>query len=70
MAELVEEMRQRYQRFEAAGCPHLDTDSKIILGGTQVGAAYLLVKGDLLYKVDSQLIRLQSLFAPTIKLSG
>jgi S-DNA-T family DNA segregation ATPase FtsK/SpoIIIE len=156
MAELVEEMQQRYQRFEAAGCPHLNAynsilaqqqkpplprivcifdeyadfmaekdtrkelelsikrlgamaraagihliiatqrpeagivtpiirsnlpgrvalrtasvaDSKIVLGGTQIEAAYLLGKGDLLYQADAQLIRLQSLFAPAIKLPG
>jgi S-DNA-T family DNA segregation ATPase FtsK/SpoIIIE len=154
MTELVAEMEQRYQRFEAAGCPHLtaynaiiaqkqqpplprivcifdeyadfmaekDTrkelelsikrlgamaraagihliiatqrpeagivtpiirsnlpgrialrtasiaDSKIVLGGTQIEAAYLLGKGDLLYQVNSQLIRLQSLFAEKIRL--
>ena len=154
MTELVTEMEQRYQRFEAAGCPHLtaynaiiaqkqqpplprivcifdeyadfmvekDTrkeleisikrlgvmaraagihliiatqrpeagivtpiirsnlpgrialrnasiaDSKIVLGGTQIEAAYLLGKGDLLYQVNSQLIRLQSLFAAKIRL--
>ena len=38
-------------------------DSKIILGGNQEEAAYLLGKGDLLYQVGSQLQRLQSLFA-------
>jgi len=154
MTELVAEMQQRYQRFEAAGCPHLtaynailtqkqqpplprivcifdeyadfmaekDTrkelelsikrlgamaraagihliiatqrpeagivtpiirsnlpgrialrtasiaDSKIVLGGTKIEAAYLLGKGDLLYQVNSQLIRLQSLFAEKIQL--
>lgn len=154
MTELVAEMQQRYQRFEAAGCPHLtaynailahkqqpslprivgifdeyadfmaekDTrkelelsikrlgamaraagihliiatqrpeagivtpiirsnlpgrialrtasiaDSKIVLGGKQIEAAYLLGKGDLLYQVNSQLIRLQSLFAAKIQL--
>lgn len=154
MTELVAEMQQRYQRFEAAGCPHLtaynailaqkqqpplprlvcifdeyadfmaetDTrkelelsikrlgamaraagihliiatqrpeagivtpiirsnlpgrialrtasiaDSKIVLGGTKIEAAYLLGKGDLLYQVNSQLIRLQSLFAAKIQL--
>lgn len=152
MTELVIEMEQRYQRFEAAGCPHLtayntiltqkqqpplprlvcifdeyadfmaekDTkkelelsikrlgamaraagihliiatqrpeagivtpiirsnlpgrialrtasiaDSKIVLGGIKIEAAYLLGKGDLLYQVNSQLIRLQSLFAAKI----
>jgi S-DNA-T family DNA segregation ATPase FtsK/SpoIIIE len=45
-------------------------DSKIVLGGTQIEAAYLLGKGDLLYQAGAQLIRLQSLFAPTIKLPG
>lgn len=154
MTELVAEMEQRYQRFEAAGCPHLtaynaiiaqkkqlplprlvcifdeyadfmaekDTrkelelsikrlgamaraagihliiatqrpeagivtpiirsnlpgrialrtasiaDSKIVLGGTKIEAAYLLGKGDLFYQVNSQLIRLQSLFAAKIQL--
>ncbi len=45
-----------------------EADSKIVLGGTQVEAAYLLGKGDLLYQVGVQLSRLQSLFAPTIQL--
>ncbi len=43
-------------------------DSKIILGGNQEEAAYLLGKGDLLYQVGSQLQRLQSLFASKIKI--
>lgn len=154
MTELVAQMQQRYQHFEAAGCPHItaynmrliqqqkpplarlvcifdeyadfmaekDTrkelessikrlgamaraagihliiatqrpeagivtpiirsnlpgrialrtasiaDSKIVLGGTQIEAAYLLGKGDLLYQVNAQLIRLQSLFAAKIQL--
>jgi DNA segregation ATPase FtsK/SpoIIIE, S-DNA-T family len=154
MAELVIEMQQRYQQFEAAGCPHItayntlliqqqkpplprlvcifdeyadfmaekDTrkelelsikrlgamaraagihliiatqrpeagvvtpiirsnlpgrialrtasiaDSKIVLGGTQIEAAYLLGKGDLLYQFNSKLIRLQSLFSDKIQL--
>lgn len=154
MTELVREMQQRYQRFEAAGCPHINAynslclqqqklqlsrlvcifdeysdfmaekdtrkeldlnikrlgamaraagihliiatqrpeagivtpiirsnlpgrialrtasiaDSKIVLGGTNIEAAYLLGKGDLLYQVNAKLIRLQSLFAAQIKL--
>jgi DNA segregation ATPase FtsK/SpoIIIE, S-DNA-T family len=43
-------------------------DSKIVLGGTQIEAAYLLGKGDLLYQANAQLIRLQSLFAAKIQL--
>lgn len=43
-------------------------DSKIILDGTQIEAAYLLGKGDLLYQVSAQLQRLQSLFAAKIQL--
>ena len=40
-----------------------EADSKIVLGGQETAAAYLLGKGDLLYQVGSQLHRLQSLFA-------
>jgi S-DNA-T family DNA segregation ATPase FtsK/SpoIIIE len=40
-----------------------EADSKIVLGGDQIAAAYLLGKGDLLYQTGSQLLRLQSLFA-------
>jgi DNA segregation ATPase FtsK/SpoIIIE, S-DNA-T family len=45
-----------------------EADSAIVLGGRQTEAAYLLGKGDLLYKDGAQLQRLQSLFAPTIQL--
>lgn len=45
-----------------------EADSKIILGGTETKAAYLLGKGDLLYKSGSKLARLQSLFAAEISL--
>ncbi|NER37924.1 MAG: cell division protein FtsK [Oscillatoria sp. SIO1A7] len=45
-----------------------EADSKIVLGGQETAAAYLLGKGDLLYQVGSQLHRLQSLFAQTIEL--
>jgi len=45
-----------------------EADSKIILGGKNIAAAYLLGKGDLLYQVNSKLHRLQSLFAKNIKL--
>ena len=45
-----------------------DADSSIILGGKQGDAVNLLGKGDLLYLRGSQLLRLQSLFAPEIKL--
>ncbi|TAE60675.1 MAG: cell division protein FtsK [Nostocales cyanobacterium] len=45
-----------------------EADSKIVLGGTEIDAAYLLGKGDLLYKVGFQLHRLQSLFVKTIRL--
>ncbi len=44
-------------------------DSKIILGGTETGAANLLGKGDLLYQNGSNLQRLQSLFAKEIQIS-
>jgi S-DNA-T family DNA segregation ATPase FtsK/SpoIIIE len=46
-----------------------EADSKIVLGGTQTAAAYLLGKGDLLYQVGSQLHRLQSLLVKNMKLS-
>ncbi|MBD2132465.1 PD-(D/E)XK nuclease family protein [Sphaerospermopsis sp. FACHB-1094] len=45
-----------------------EADSKIVLGGTQTAAAYLLGKGDLLYQVGSQLHRLQSLLVKNMKL--
>ncbi|MGF1673989.1 MAG: DNA translocase FtsK [Rivularia sp. (in: cyanobacteria)] len=45
-----------------------EADSRIILGGKENAAAYLLGKGDLLYQVGSKLHRLQSLFAQNIKL--
>jgi DNA segregation ATPase FtsK/SpoIIIE, S-DNA-T family len=44
-----------------------EADSIIILDGNQKEAAYLLGKGDLLYKGGSQVQRLQSLFASTIE---
>jgi DNA segregation ATPase FtsK/SpoIIIE, S-DNA-T family len=44
-----------------------EADSMIILGGKQSDAAYLLGKGDLLYHTGGNLIRLQSLFAPTVQ---
>ncbi|WNZ23884.1 cell division protein FtsK [Leptolyngbya sp. NK1-12] len=47
-----------------------EADSAIILGGKQTEAAYLLGKGDLLYQVGANLLRLQSLFAPTITLAN
>ncbi|AUT02415.1 cell division protein FtsK [Nostoc sp. CENA543] len=43
-------------------------DSKIVLGGTETSAAYLLGKGDLLYQIGPQLHRLQSLFAQQIQI--
>ena len=43
-------------------------NSKIILGGNQTEAAYLLGKGDLLYQVGAQLQRLQSLFVDAVRL--
>lgn len=46
-----------------------EADSAIILGGKQSEAAYLLGKGDLLYQSGANLVRLQSLFAPTIELN-
>ncbi|MDJ0732538.1 MAG: DNA translocase FtsK [Nostocaceae cyanobacterium] len=45
-----------------------EADSKIVLGGTETSAAYLLGKGDLIYQVGSQLQRLQSLFTSNIQL--
>ncbi|NEO35502.1 MAG: cell division protein FtsK [Moorea sp. SIOASIH] len=45
-----------------------EADSKIIFGGSNTEAAYLLGKGDLLYQKGGKLERLQSLFAETIKL--
>jgi S-DNA-T family DNA segregation ATPase FtsK/SpoIIIE len=45
-----------------------EADSAIVLGGKQTEAAYLLGKGDLLYKGGAQLQRLQSLFAQKIQL--
>lgn len=45
-----------------------EADSTIVLGGKQIEAAYLLGKGDLLYQKGAQLLRLQSLFAPHIRL--
>lgn len=45
-----------------------EADSKIVLGGIQTAAAYLLGKGDLLYQVGSQLHRLQSLLVQNMKL--
>ncbi|WAL60390.1 DNA translocase FtsK [Thermocoleostomius sinensis] len=43
-----------------------EADSAIILGGRQIEAAYLLGKGDLLYQAGAHLLRLQSLFAPSM----
>ncbi|MCG6136052.1 MAG: PD-(D/E)XK nuclease family protein [Nostoc sp. LLA-1] len=43
-----------------------EADSKIVLGGTDTSAAYLLGKGDLLYQMGAQTHRLQSLFAKNI----
>jgi S-DNA-T family DNA segregation ATPase FtsK/SpoIIIE len=45
-----------------------EADSKLILGNTQMNAAYLLGKGDLLYQSGAQLLRLQSLLTIGIKL--
>lgn len=45
-----------------------EANSKIVLGGEQTLAAYLLGKGDLLYKVGAGLQRLRSLLATTIQL--
>ncbi|NEP27977.1 DNA translocase FtsK, partial [Moorena sp. SIO3I6] len=45
-----------------------EADSKIIFGGTNTEAAYLLGKGDLLYQKGGKLERLQSLFAERIVL--
>ncbi|WP_293100810.1 FtsK/SpoIIIE domain-containing protein [Moorena sp. SIO3I6] len=46
-----------------------EADSKIIFGGSNTEAAYLLGKGDLLYQKGSKLERLQSLFAERIVLA-
>ncbi|PSB14194.1 cell division protein FtsK [filamentous cyanobacterium CCP2] len=45
-----------------------EADSAIILGGKQTEAAYLLGKGDLLYQAGASRSRLQSLYAPEIRL--
>jgi DNA segregation ATPase FtsK/SpoIIIE, S-DNA-T family len=45
-------------------------DSAIVLGGKELAAAALLGKGDLLYLVGGQLLRLQSLFTGTIPRLG
>lgn len=45
-----------------------EADSKIILGGTETTAAYLLGKGDLLYQIAAKLQRLQSLLASNIQI--
>jgi S-DNA-T family DNA segregation ATPase FtsK/SpoIIIE len=45
-----------------------EADSKIVLGGEQTAAAQLLGKGDLLYLAGGSLLRLQSLYAPTVQL--
>ncbi|MDB9305091.1 DNA translocase FtsK [Nodularia spumigena CS-591/12] len=45
-----------------------EADSKIVLGGTDTSAAYLLGKGDLLYQMGAQTHRLQSLFAKNISI--
>jgi S-DNA-T family DNA segregation ATPase FtsK/SpoIIIE len=45
-----------------------EADSKIVLGGTETSASYLLGKGDLLYQIGPQLHRLQSLFAKKIQI--
>ncbi len=45
-----------------------EADSKIVLGGTETSAAYLLGKGDLLYQMGAQTHRLQSLFAKNIRI--
>jgi S-DNA-T family DNA segregation ATPase FtsK/SpoIIIE len=45
-----------------------EADSMIILGGKHTEAAYLLGKGDLLYQIGANSLRLQSLFAPQINL--
>jgi DNA segregation ATPase FtsK/SpoIIIE, S-DNA-T family len=45
-----------------------EADSKIVLGGTETSASYLLGKGDLLYQIGPQLHRLQSLFAKQIQI--
>ncbi len=46
-----------------------EADSRIVLGGKENAAAYLLGKGDLLYQVGSKLHRLQSLYAKNIDLN-
>ncbi|EGJ31724.1 MULTISPECIES: DNA translocase FtsK [Moorena] len=46
-----------------------EADSKIIFGGSNTEAAYLLGKGDLLYQKGGKLERLQSLFADRIILA-
>ena len=45
-----------------------EADSRIVLGGKENAAAYLLGKGDLLYQVGAKLQRLQSLYAKNIDL--
>ncbi len=45
-----------------------EADSDIVLGGKQAEAAYLLGKGDLLYKVGAHTQRLQSLLVTKIQL--
>ncbi len=47
-----------------------EADSKIILGGKQTAAAYLLGKGDLLYQIGDNMHRLQSLFTTNIKIKN
>ena len=46
-----------------------EADSRIVLGGKENAAAYLLGKGDLLYQLGSKLHRLQSLYAKNIDLN-
>ncbi len=46
-----------------------EADSKIILGGSEIGSAYLLGKGDLLYQGGDGMQRLQSLLALDVNLS-
>lgn len=45
-----------------------EADSKIVLGGTETSAAYLLGKGDLLYQIGAQMQRLQGLYAQKINI--
>ena len=45
-----------------------EADSKIILGGSEIGSAYLLGKGDLLYQGGDGMQRLQSLLALDVSL--